>query len=155
MRENKEKKHDSPKRSEPAARWARRSSNDTASTIMIIRRFLVVALIKIIVAHQSSQLLQRRNLAATPTCRTTRTLVIDSARDQDTGRPTSTGHPLPPSRRTRIDHSGRSTWIKLEGAGTFHDTPYCCRECPATRFGRFAFAANFTPVPANSSSRVT
>lgn len=49
---------------------------------MIIRLFLVVALIKIIVAHQSSQLLQRRNTiaypAVTPTCRTTRTLVIDS-----------------------------------------------------------------------------
>lgn len=107
-------------------------------------------------SHQSSQLLQRRNTvaypAATPTCRTTRTLVIDSTRDRDTGHSTSTGHPLPPSRRTRIDHFGRSTWIKLEGTGTFHDTPYCCRECPASRFGRFAFAANFTPIPANSSS---
>lgn len=106
---------------------------------MIIRRFL--ALIKIIVTL-ISQLLQRRHTtgyaaaASAPTCRTTRTVRPRFRARSRYRHSTSTGHP-PQSRRTRIDHSGWSTWIKLDGIGTFHDTPYC----PGMRcLGRFAFA---------------
>jgi hypothetical protein len=114
------KESDSPRLSEAAARWGRRSSNDTASTIMTTR-FLAAALTKIIVTLISQASHRCHSLASHWYSDTPAPLRWPIPRSRHLRSHSTTTSHSSQSHPTRIDHAGWTASIKL--AGTLYDAP--------------------------------